>query len=118
MSKPNNCISVQDAKDLQSNWMATRAVDIERSEGQQDACSVTFSIDDLMDYLEYVKEQSREQRIECPGVRVYFAAYNNEKSDKATVFFCPTDGEDGDSDNNYNIEPYNRGQGGWPPNAY
>ncbi len=118
MSKPKNCISVQDAKDLQSNWMSTRAVNIERSGNQQDTCSVTFNIDDLEEYIGYVREQSEKQGIKEPGIRVYFAAYNDEKSDRATVFFCPTESEDGDSDNNYEIDPFNLGGGGWPPRSY
>ncbi|MBX2829468.1 MAG: hypothetical protein KTR22_14990 [Flavobacteriaceae bacterium] len=118
MSKPKNCISVQDAKGLQSNWMSTRAVDIDKAMGHRDTCAVTFNIAELKKYLDYIVSQSKEQKIEDPGVRVYFAAYDNDKSDRATVFFCPTEGDDGDSDNNYNIDPFNMGNGGWPPNAY
>ncbi|WP_461303901.1 hypothetical protein [Aureisphaera sp.] len=118
MSKPQNCISVQDAKQMQSNWMATRAVDITRAEGHQDTCAVTFNIEDLQEYLNYVLEESKKQKIENPGIRVYFAAYDNNESDMSTVFFCPSESDEGDSDNNYDIDPFNRGQNGWPPNAY
>ncbi|MDC8004665.1 hypothetical protein POV27_11440 [Aureisphaera galaxeae] len=118
MSKPENCISVQDAKDMQSNWMSTRAVDIAKAEGHQDTCAVTFNIADLQEYLDYVLQESKKQKIEEPGIRIYFAAYDNDDSDRSTVFLCPSMSDEGDSDNNYNIDPLNRGQGGWPPNAY
>jgi hypothetical protein len=39
-------------------------------------------------------------------------------SDKATVFLCATDGDNANSNNNYNLDPLNRGGTGWPPNAY
>ena len=37
---------------------------------------------------------------------------------KATVFLNATDSDDGNSANNYGIDPLNKGDNGWPPNAY
>ena len=37
---------------------------------------------------------------------------------KATVFLNATESDDGNSANNYGIDPLNLGLGGWPPNAF
>ncbi len=118
MIKPSNCISVAEAKTLQANWNDNQAKDIEREMGSKDVCAVTFNIDQLQQFINYVKSESAKQRIDNPGIRVYFAAYDSEKDDKATVFLNATESDDGNSANNYGIDPLNRGGNGWPPNAY
>ncbi len=40
------------------------------------------------------------------------------KQHKATVFLNATKSDDGDSDNNYNVDPLNRGDEGFPPKVY
>lgn len=124
MSKPSDCIPVAEAKQLQANWMATHEPNPSTPGGgaPEQVCAVTFNIDQLQEYLTYVKAQSAKEGIAAPGIRVYFATYNSgattpvEQSN--TVFFCPTANDGGDSANNYNIEPLNKGTNGWPPNAY
>ena len=118
MSKPTNCITVTEAKALQKNWNDTRAVDIERAMGTKDVCAVTFNIEQLQQFIDYVKAESAKQGIEKPGIRVYFAAYNDKESNKATVFLNATESDDGNSANNYGVDPLNKHQGGWPPMAY
>ena len=98
MSKPKNCITVTKAKALQKNWNDTRAVDIKRAKGAKDVNAVTFNIDQLQEFIDYVKSESAKQRIANPGIRVYFAAYNNAVSDKATVFLNATESDDGNSE--------------------
>ena len=118
MAKPKNCITVTEAKALQKNWNDTRAVDIEKAMGSKDACAVTFNIDQIQEFIDYVKSKSTRQGIVNPGIRVYFAAYNNAASNKATVFLNAAKSDDGNSDNNYNIDPLDMGDNGWPPNTY
>jgi hypothetical protein len=118
MAKPPKCITVAEAKQLQDNWKSTRAVDIENAMGTQDTREFFYTVDELQAYLDYVKEQSAAQSIPKPGIRIYFAAYDNDSSDKATVFLAPTKGPTMSSENNYTIDPFNRGNGGWPPNNY
>lgn len=118
MAKPAKCISVNEAKQLQDNWKSTRAVDIQSSLGFEDAREVFYTVDELQEYLNYVKAQSTAQSITKPGIRIYFAAYNNDASDKATVFLAPTNGPTTSSANNYDIDPFNRGGQGWPPHNY
>lgn len=119
MAKPKNCISVSEAKDLHSNWTNTRAIEVNRLVNEEvDTRDFTFSVEDLQEYLDYIREESSKQRISNPGIRIYFAAYNETDNYKATVFLAPTTGVEKDSDNNYEIDPFNKGISGWPPNNY
>ncbi|MFT5103239.1 MAG: hypothetical protein ACI86C_000891 [Candidatus Latescibacterota bacterium] len=118
MAKPKNCISVEKARELQNNWISTRAVHLEKGQGALDHREVMFSLADLEEYLEYVKSESAKQGIDSPGIRVYFAAYDHDDSDKATVFLAPAKGTDVNADNNYQIDSFNWGVGGLPPNNY
>ena len=86
MSKPTVCIPVLEAKALQARWMTTRTVDIENTQRSKDTCAVTFNIDQLQQFIDYVKEESQSQGILNPGIRVYFAANDSALSDKPSVF--------------------------------
>lgn len=116
MSKPSNCITVAEARQLQDNWLATRAVDIERAMGSADTREFLFSVEELEQFLNYIKATSVGTA--NPGVRIYFAAYDNDTSDKATVFLAPTNGITAGSPNNYNLQPLNKGITGFPPTNY
>ncbi len=114
-SKPSNCISVTEARQLQDNWVTTRAVDIEEGRGSADAREFLFSVAELQEFLDYIKASPQSAN---PGVRIYFAAYNSDDNDKATVFLAPTLGVTPGSENNYSLAPLNRAITGWPPKAY
>ncbi|HAT64415.1 MAG TPA: hypothetical protein DCS66_07400 [Flavobacteriaceae bacterium] len=118
MAKPKNCISVSEAKELQGNWKKTRVAEIEIATGISDPRDFTFSLSEMEEYVAYVKELSNRQGVSDPGIRIYFAAYDTADNKKATVFLAPTIGTSTDADNNYEIDPLNRTQGGWPPNNY
>lgn len=118
MGKPKNCISVSEAQALHRNWVNTRANVIKSALGYEDVRDVVFSLEELQEYLDYVKQESSDQGITNPGIRIYFSARNEVTNDKATVFMAPTNGFGSGSANNYNIDPYNKGQNGWPPNTY
>lgn len=115
MSKPSNCITVAAARQLQNNWIATRAVDIEVAMGSPDTREFLFSVAELQQFLDYVKAGSGVMN---PGIRIYFAAYDNDLTDKATVFLAPTLGVTAGSPNNYSLEPLNRTISGFPPTNY
>lgn len=118
MSKPSKCVSVETARGLQDNWVATRKPEIDRTLGYTDARSVFYTVAELEEFLNYVKEESKKQGFTDPGIRVYLGAYNDTVSNKATVFLVPTLGNDKNSENNYNIDPLNDGMDGWPPKNY
>jgi|TARA_A100000171_G_scaffold53049_1_gene75854 hypothetical protein len=115
MSKPSNCITVAAARQLQDNWVATRAVDIERAMGSGDTREFLFSVAELEEFLAYVKAGSGSMN---PGIRIYFGAYDNATSDKATVFLAPTLGTTQGVANDYSLEPLNNSIGGFPPKNY
>lgn len=115
MPKPSNCIPVAEARQLQNNWVATRAVDIEVAMGSPDTREFLFSVAELQQFLDYVKAGSG---VLNPGIRIYFAAYDNITNDKATVFLAPTLGITAGSPNNYALEPLNRSLSGIPPTNY
>lgn len=116
MSKPSNCISVAEARQLQNNWVATRAMDIEKSQGSVDTREFLFSVAELQQFLDYIKAGTDVGS--QPGVRIYFGANDNNASDKATVFLAPTNGITSGATNNYKLEPLNRGLAGFPPKNY
>jgi hypothetical protein len=118
VKKPAKCISVEAARVLQDNWAETRKPPIDKALGYEDAREVFYTIEELEEFLNYVKDESKKQGITNPGIRIFFGAYNDDKSNKATVFLAPTNGDDKNSDNNYNINPFNLNTGGWPPKNY
>lgn len=125
MAKPKKCISPQDAEKLFTHWSKTRGEALRSHLGDHDTCEFTLSISELREYLDYVESESKDQGILNPGVRLYFGAYDESKSGKSTFFMTPTKGSstnsrggDDDDDNNYDIDAWNRHQGGWPPNGY
>jgi len=118
MGKPQKCISETEARKLHDNWVNSRANHIQQGRGTEDAREVVYSVEELEEYLAYVKSESAKQGINKPGIRIYFAAYDTPASDKATVFLAPTESGDVNSDNNYKIDSFNFGGGGWPPYNY
>ena len=118
MGVPTKCISVLEARQLQDNWKATRAVDIESALGYVDTREFFCTVAELEEYWAHVKSESIKQGFLAVGIRIYFGAYDDDASDKATVFLAPTTGTSASSANNYNILPLNKNTGGWPPNNY
>lgn len=126
--KPKKCISVEEARKEQDEWVRTRGKDIREGEGYEDTREFWYSLDELQEYLDYVREKSKEQGVKKPGIRFYLGAYptTNEKKGYATMFLAPTkdaQGEiekaDEDSDpNNYEIDPMNVVTSGFPPTNY
>lgn len=128
MARPQKCVTVEEARDLQENWKNSRGKEIERGQGYVDSREFWYSIEELQEYLDYVKEKSKEQGVKQPGIRIYFGAYpkSQQKRSFSTVFLAPTkeavaeieENEEIDQENNYEIEPLNSAQGGWPPTEY
>lgn len=128
MEKPKKCISIEEAREEQDEWVRTRGKDIKECEGFEDTREFWYSLDELQEYLDYVREKSKEQGVKKPGIRFYLGAYPTTKYKKgyATMFLAPTKeatGETADDakdsePNNYGIEPMNITHGGNPPIIY
>lgn len=115
MSKPSNCITVAEARELQDNWVETRAVYIEKEQNSEEIREFLFSVADLQKFLDYVKEGTEGY---TPGIRIYIGAYGPSSSNQATVFLAPTLGVTAGCENNYDLEPLNRSIQGFPPKNY
>jgi len=118
MSVPSKCISVEQARALRDKWLSTRQPAIDAALGYQDQNALFFSVEELQQFLDYVRHESTRQNIANPGIRIFFAAYSGEESNLATVFLAPTDGPTITSNNNYHIRPLNHTTNGMPPTIY
>lgn len=118
MSAPSKCIPVAQAQDLRNKWLNTRQPAINAALGYVDQNALFFSVDELQEFLDYVRSESTRQNIAKPGVRIFFGAYSGEESNLATVFLAPTDGPTITSNNNYNIMPLNKTTNRMPPIIY
>lgn len=126
MEIPKKCITVEKARELQNNWKESRGKEIEAGQGYEDTREFWYSLDELQEYLDYVREKSKEQGVKNPGIRIYLSAYPKtaKKKSYSTLFLAPTkeieeevDAEDL-NENNYEIAPLNTVAGGWPPKNY
>lgn len=108
MTKPKDCIPVLEAKTLQANWNGS-------SRSKDAPYCITFDIDQLQEYIDYVKSTSKFPN---PGIRVYFASYDKVAKENCTVFLSASEDNTADSENDYSVDPLNRGQNGWPPFMY
>ncbi|MFK5957501.1 MAG: hypothetical protein QM495_01385 [Lutibacter sp.] len=99
---PKGLITPLEAKELNQQFVKTRSKDLNRivkkesgNPKKEDAISSWFSLEELENYIAYVKEEGTKKGITVNGLRVYFGAYSNnvkkqDKKDLSTVFFAPT----------------------------
>ena len=129
VKKPKSCISENEAKELQKQWCDTRQDAITKCMGFEDSREFWWSLEELQEYLNYVREESNKQQIVNPGIRVYLGAYPEKKCQHnkgmSTIFLTPTGiprGEMGKGGelrtNNYRIASFNRSNSGAPPHSY
>lgn len=94
--KPAGLITIQQADSLEEAYKANQHKAINAFLSQngvdvKDNREVWFSLEELENYLEYVKQESSKQDLEDLGIRVYFGAKMNENKEmKSTIFFFPT----------------------------
>ena len=100
---PKGLISPTEAKELNQKFIKTRSKDLNRivkkesgNPKKEDAISSWFSLEELENYIAYVKEEATKKKITVNGLRVYFGAYSNNdkkqyKKDLSTMFFVPTE---------------------------
>jgi hypothetical protein len=125
-------ITKEEAKELNQNFIKTRAKAIDSAIGKKDAISCWFSIEELKEYIDFVEQEGKAKGIAVNGLRIYFGAYaKNEKtpskSNLSTVFFIPTQSKKNSVPENEflaspnmditEIDGLNDGQYGNPPSA-
>lgn len=136
--RPTQLITRKFAKELHSNFMKYRASIIAKYIKKEDANAVWFSVEELENYIHYIKSKGEKTGYDVNGIRIYFGVYPEQKkyAEKAglmTVFLQATgkkiriaskEGEEvqtlalvmdnGDGDIS-SIEPMNYGSIGRPP---
>ncbi|MDQ6472767.1 hypothetical protein RB619_19175 [Flavobacterium sp. LHD-80] len=133
--RPTQLITKKFAKELHTNFMKYRASIIAKYIKKEDANAVWFSVEELENYIHYIKSKGEKTGYNVNGIRIYFGVYPEEKkyAEKAglmTVFLTatgkkiktPKTGEiqtfallsDENSDIS-SIEPMNYGSIGRPP---
>ncbi len=85
------------------------------------SCSSWYSLEDLEGYINYVKQQALEEKMNVDGIRFYFGVYPENMKDKSkagqnTLFMCPTSpSSENCSKDCTGISAMNFGDGGNPP---
>ncbi|SDX60250.1 hypothetical protein SAMN05444411_10726 [Lutibacter oricola] len=126
--KPNGLITNKQADKLEEAYKANQHKAINNFLSQNginviDNREVWFSLEELENYIEYVKQESKKQNLEDLGIRVYFGAKMNEKKEmKSTIFFYPTHNSAtraaAENFNSYGIQGLNYGSSGDPVDEF
>jgi len=95
LERPTQLITRKFAKDLHLNFMKYRASIIAKYIKKEDANAVWFSLEELENYIHYIKSKGEETGFDVNGIRIYFGVYPEQKkyAEKAglmTVFLQAT----------------------------
>lgn len=131
---PKQLISTEKAKELNQNFIAQRTDLLKKAMGKEDANAIWYSLEELENYIEYIKSSGSEKGYVVDGIRFYFGVYSETegkgKAGYTTLFLSPTgksisekrvasslllEEETGDSQDIALIEPLNFGSMGNPP---
>ncbi len=108
--KPKNIIKVDQAVEMYHNYTNRTELIHKYYDGigdndkeSQPTRSLFYDLDDLYNYLGYIKQLSRKAKVEPSGIRIYFAEYSEgyvrndskEYSKRQTIFITPTVEEKG-----------------------
>lgn len=94
--EPTQLITKELATDLNSRYIEKRSGLILSKIGKEDANAVWYSIEELENYINYVKTKGIENGIEVNGIRFYIGVYPEdgikykEKAGLTTIFLSPT----------------------------
>ena len=94
--EPTQLITNNLATDLSGRYIEKRSGLISTDIGKEDASAVWYSIEELENYINYVKCKGTEKGIDVTGVRFYMGVYPNdsvvykEKAGLTTIFLSPT----------------------------
>ena len=93
--RPTQLITKKFAKELHLNFMKYRARIIAKYINKEDANAVWFSLEELENYIHYIKTKGEKTGYNVNGIRLYFGVYPDERkyAEKAglmTVFLTAT----------------------------
>lgn len=98
--KPSQLISVEKGKELNKNYNEKFSL-LHKGKNTTDANAVWFSLQELENYIAYIKSEGMEKGYDVNGIRFYFGTYaQTEQKGKAgytTLFLSPTGNQIGDN---------------------
>lgn len=124
--QPAQLITVEKAKELNQNFNLLRLT------ASEDANAVWYSLEELQNYINYIKNEGNQKGYIVDGIRFYLGVYPltepNGKAGYTTIFLSPTGQQvqtagvkssllfqQGSSDDITVIQPLNFGSMGNPP---
>lgn len=128
--KPKGVISVSEATALSENWSKFRKQAVDSASARHgrknDNRSVSWSLEDIENYLAYAKQESKALGYDMTGITVYLGVYGKNagqsKKDLTTMFIAPTGKKTRSEANSLNlsllgggrlpVDPLNDGDGG------
>ncbi|MFT3794689.1 hypothetical protein [Flavobacterium sp.] len=123
--KPEKAINVETARELSANYNKTRAELHKSVLGKDDSNAVWYSLAELEEYINYIKEEGAKKGYAVEGIRFYMGVYPdtapNGHAGYTTLFLAPTGKKAGDdtqepfSRDILDIEAMNFGSMGNPP---
>lgn len=94
--EPTQLITTNIALDLNKRYNEKRSGLILSDIGKEDANAVWYSLEELENYINYIKTKGIEKGIEVDGIRFYIGVYPEdvvkykEKAGLTTIFLSPT----------------------------
>lgn len=93
--RPTQLITKRFAKELHLNFMKYRARIIAKYITKEDANNVWFSVEELENYIHYIKAKGKKKGYDVNGIRFYYGVYPDErkyeeKAGRMTIFLTPT----------------------------
>lgn len=94
--EPTQLITTNIALDLNKRYNEKRSGLILSDIGKEDANAVWYSLEELENYINYIKTKGIEKGIEVNGIRFYIGVYPEdvvkykEKAGLTTIFLSPT----------------------------
>ncbi|MBB4803803.1 hypothetical protein HNP37_003883 [Flavobacterium nitrogenifigens] len=94
-AKPSQLITKEFAKQLNVNYNNRRASLTAKKAQKEDANAIWYSLEELENYIHYIKTNGAKDGYNVDGIRFYFGVYpedekHGEKAGLTTLFLVPT----------------------------
>lgn len=94
-AKPSQLITKEFARQLNVNYNSKRASLTAKKSQKEDANAIWYSLEELENYIHYIKTSGAKDGYNVDGIRFYFGVYpddekHGEKAGLTTIFLVPT----------------------------
>ncbi|MDQ6530541.1 hypothetical protein [Flavobacterium sp. LHD-85] len=94
-AKPSQLITKEFARQLNVNYNNKRASLTAKREQKEDANAIWYSLEELENYIHYIRTNGAKDGYNVDGIRFYFGVYpddeaHGEKAGLTTLFLVPT----------------------------